>query len=119
MNLRQQIVSDRVEELAQKLKITADEAFMQLAYSLVTGNSVHTFDPNDVVDGGQDKQIDMICIDDDGEGGDIFVLQTKNSPSFSSNALVRLHNGLKWLFQRSRKELKTFVGSRTAWTERG
>jgi len=107
MNLRQQIVQDRVEALAQSLQIDPDAAFMRLGFSLVTGKSVHTFDPSDIVDGGQDKQMDIIAVEEDGEGADVFVLQTKNTTSFSSNALIQLHNGLRWLFQRSRKELDT------------
>lgn len=107
MNLRQQIIQDRVEAIAQALQIESDNAFMRLCFSLVTGRSVHAFDPADIADGGQDKQMDIIAIEEDGEGADVFVLQTKNTVSFSSNALIQLHNGLRWLFQRSRKELGT------------
>jgi len=107
MNLRQQIIHERVEALAQALKVDSDAAFMLLAFSLVTGKSVHTFDPSDMVDGGQDKQMDIIAMEEDGQGADVFILQTKNTTSFSSNALIQLHNGLRWLFQRSRKELET------------
>ena len=109
MNLRQQIIQDRVETLAQALSIDLDTAFMRLALSLVTGKSVHTFDPSDIVDGGQDKQMDVISIEEDVECARIYILQTKNSNSFSSNALVRLSGGLKWLFLRSRKELDTLA----------
>lgn len=107
MNLRQQIIQDRVEALAQALKIDSDNAFMRFAFSLVTGKSIHSFDPSDVVDGGQDKQMDIIAIDEDEGGADVFILQTKSTTSFSSNALIQLRNGLRWLFQRSRKELDT------------
>ncbi len=107
MNLRQQIIQDRIEALSQALQIEQDNAFMRLCFSLVTGNSVHTFDPSDIVDGGQDKQMDIVAVEEDGEGADVFVIQTKNTASFSSNALIQLHNGLRWLFQRSRKELDT------------
>lgn len=107
MNLRQQIIQDRIEALSQALQIEQDNAFMRLCFSLVTGNSVHTFDPSDIVDGGQDKQMDIVAVEEDGEGADVFVIQTKNTASFSSNALIQLHNGLRWLFQHSRKELDT------------
>ena len=105
MNLRQQIVYDRIEALARRLQIENDESFMRLAYSLITGKSIHAFDPTDIVDGGQDKQMDVISIEEDSEGADIYILQTKISTSFSSNALIQLYNGLRWLFQRPRKEL--------------
>lgn len=107
MNLRQQIIKDRTDALTHLLRVTDDEAFMRLAYSLVTSRSVHTFDLYDVVDGGQDKQMDILAIEQDGESADVYILQTKNTTSFSSNSLIQLANGLKWVFQRSRKELDT------------
>ncbi len=107
MNLRQQIIQDRVEALARALKVDSDNAFMRLAFSLITGKSIHSFDPSDVVDGGQDKQMDIIAVEESGEGADVFILQTKITASFSSNALIQLRNGLRWLFQRPRKELDT------------
>lgn len=108
MDLRQQIIQDRTDALATHLGISADLAFLRLTHSLITGKSVHLFDPGDLVDGGQDKQIDVISIEEDGQGGaDIYVLQTKNTGSFSSNALIQLHNGLRWLFEKARKDLDT------------
>lgn len=109
MNLRQQIIQDRSEALAARLKIDSDSAFMRLIHTLITGKSIHDFDPNDIVDGGQDKQMDLISIEEDGEGADLFVIQSKNSTSFSSNAIIQLHNGLRWLFERPRKELETLT----------
>lgn len=107
MNLRQQIIQDRVDALADQLHVASDQAFTRLAFSLVSGTSVHAFDPDVLVDGGQDKQIDVLSLEPWGETADVYILQTKNSPSFSSNALVQLANGLKWVFQRSRAELDT------------
>ena len=111
MNLRQQIVQNRIDSLADQLKIGADKAFMRLVHSLVTGKSIHAFDPNDVVDGGQDKQMDAISIEQVVDSADVYILQTKNTTSFSSNELIQLANGLKWMFQRSRKEAEK-IGQR-------
>jgi hypothetical protein len=69
MDLRQQIIQDRTDALAAHLGINADLAFLRLTHSLITGKSVHLFDPGDLVDGGQDKQIDVISIEEDGQGG--------------------------------------------------
>jgi non-homologous end joining protein Ku len=74
MNLRQQMIQDRAEALAGQLHIDIDAAFMRLVHSLVTGKSTHDFDPNDVVDGGQDKQIDLITIEEDDESTDVYVI---------------------------------------------
>ena len=109
MNLRQQIVSERIEALGKLLQIEDDAALMRLAHSLITGKSVHGFDLTDIVDGGQDKQMDVISIEEDSDSADIYILQTKNTDSFSSNALIQLHNGLRWLFQRQRKELDSLT----------
>jgi len=112
MGLRQQIIQDRTDALAAHLGINADLAFLRLTHSLITGKSVHVFDPGDLVDGGQDKQIDVISIEEDGQGGaDIYVLQTKSSGSFSSNALIQLHNGLRWLIEKQRKDLNTLTNN--------
>jgi hypothetical protein len=75
MNLRQQIIQDRAEALAGQLHLDIDTAFMRLVHSLVTGKSPHAFDPNDVVDGGQDKQMDLITIEEDDESTDVYVIQ--------------------------------------------
>jgi AIPR protein len=106
MNLRQQLVTDRVEGIADSLKISEDLAFLRLVHSLLVDQSVYSFDENDLVDGGQDKQIDVITIEQDTDEATIYILQAKNSDSFSSNALIQMGNGLDWIFNRSRSEIK-------------
>lgn len=109
MNLRQQIIHDKTDTIAGLLQVNQDDAFMRLTHSLVVGQSIHSFDTDDVVDGGQDKQLDVITIVEDGEGADVYVLQAKNTDSFSSNSLIQLHNGLRWLLEKPRKELDTLT----------
>lgn len=111
MNLRQQIIANRVDELASTLGIEVTEAFMRLGFSLVTGKSVHAFDPSDIVDGGQDKQMDVFAIEEQGDSADVFIVQTKYADSFSSNALIQLGNGLRWVFQRPRKDLDSLANT--------
>ena len=50
MNLRQQLISDRVDSLSKVLNLAPDQAFLRLAHSIVTGQSVHAFDKADLVD---------------------------------------------------------------------
>lgn len=107
MNLRQQLVEGRVEKVAADFSITNDEAFMRLMLSLVTDQSLYAFDENDLVDGGQDKQIDTISIQQDTDEATIYIIQAKNSDSFSSNALIQMSNGLDWIFNKSRTIVKT------------
>lgn len=111
MNLRQQIIANRVDELASTLGIEVTDAFMRLAFALVTGRSVHAFDLSDIVDGGQDKQMDVFAIVEQGDSADVFIVQTKYTDSFSSSALIQLGNGLRWVFQRPRKDLDSLTNT--------
>jgi len=107
INVRQQIIGDEVDRVAELLGISEDTAFLRFVHQLLTGRSLHAFDDDDVVDGGQDKQIDTITIDSDDSAADMWIVQAKNSPSFSSNALVQMGNGLRWLLEAPKKDLDT------------
>ena len=65
---------------------------------------MHDLQPEDIVDGGEDKQLDVLCFDEDPMSGvaEVLILQTKNTDSFSSTALTLLGNGLSWLFEKSK-----------------
>jgi len=107
VTLRQQIIQDHIEKTADILKIDGDLAFLRFTHSLITGISIHLFDLDDLVEGGQDKQIDVITIDEAVDRADVYILQTKYTDSFSSNALIQLRNGLNWLFGKARKDVMT------------
>lgn len=108
MEIRQQIVEDQIEKLNENLALEdPNKAFQIFAHSLFTDRSVHSYDPNDDVDGGQDKQIDNITIDEkDGEGV-IYITQAKNEESFSSNSLIQIRNGLNWVFNKRKSDIAT------------
>ena len=103
MDLRQQLIDEQVALSASELGLDADAAFLRFAHGLITGTSAHAVDPEDIVDAGGDKQIDAVTVEESDGETDIWITQSKNAPSFSSNALVQMGNGLKWLFLRSRK----------------
>jgi hypothetical protein len=107
MNLRQQIIQDHIDKTINLLNVDKDIAFLRFSHSLITGVSVHSFDLDDFVDGGQDKQIDIITIDEAGDRADVYILQVKNTASFSSNALIQMRNGLNWIFNKTRKDVLT------------
>ncbi|MCK4478077.1 AIPR family protein [Candidatus Bathyarchaeota archaeon] len=107
MNLRQQIIQDHIAKTTKLLNAEENLAFLRFAHSLITGISVHSFDLDDFVDGGQDKQIDIITIDEAGDRADVYILQVKNTDSFSSNALIQIRNGLNWVFNKTRKDVLT------------
>ncbi|MHB1938752.1 MAG: hypothetical protein ACYCOR_19540 [Acidobacteriaceae bacterium] len=109
MTLRQQLIEQRTEVLLQSLSIPIDKAFLRLSHSIVTGQSVHGFDPADLVDGGQDKQIDTITIDQDDEEATIYILSCKYTGGFSSNAIIQMRNGLDWTFNKPKADVQTLA----------
>ena len=111
MNLRQQIVSSNIDAVNSLLGTDQDVGFVRFAHSLVTDQSIHSFDPSDLVDGGQDKQIDVITIVDETDEAYLYILQVKNTKSFSSNTLIQMRNGLGWIFNKSRADIDTLANS--------
>ena len=107
MNIRQQIVQSNIEKTASHLELCDDDAFTRLAHSLISDQSLHSFEESDLVDGGQDKQIDLITIIDENDEAYIYILQVKNTQSFESNILIQMRNGLLWLFNKTRQDISS------------
>ncbi len=107
MNLKQQIVEQKIEETAVRLGLSENLAFLRFAHSLITGQSIHGFDEADLIDGGQDKQIDVISIETGNDEATVSILQCKNTESFSSNILIQMKNGLSWIFGKPRSDVAT------------
>jgi hypothetical protein len=107
MTLRQQLVADRVANLVTSIGIPQDQAFERLVHSLVPGQSVHSLDPADWVDGSQDKQIDLISIEEEDDEAEVFIISAKFTDGFSSNAIILMRNGLGWMLNRQRAEVAT------------
>jgi hypothetical protein len=109
MSLRQSIINDRLEELITSSGDEPDMAFMKFVYATINYGDYEDLQPEDVVDGGQDKQIDVLAIEEDSatDTANIIVLQTKNGDSFSSNMLTLMGNGLSWIFEKPRAEYHT------------
>jgi hypothetical protein len=105
MSLDEQIVRDKVAALSSQLAVEEDDAFLRYVHALITGDSVLNVDDSDIVDGGQDKQIDAITLAERDAGLQVFITQAKCSSSFGSNALIQLGNGLRWLFEEPRSTL--------------
>lgn len=107
MTLRQQFIADRVANLVTSMGIPQDQAFERLVHSLVTGQSIHALDPADWIDGSQDKQIDLISIEEEEDAAEIFIISAKFTDSFSSNAIILMRNGLSWMLKKPRNEVAT------------
>lgn len=106
MTLRQQIVEAHIEKTMTKLGLPADQSFLIFAHSVFTDKSIHSFNPNDNVDGGQDKQLDAITIEDSNDEATIYITQIKNEETFSSNCIIQIRNGLQWLFEKRMTDIE-------------
>ena len=106
MPLRKSIINDRLEECVQSSGDKPDSAFTKLTHSIIQDCDYDDLQPEDWVEGGEDKQMDVLSIDEDPITGvaDVLILQTKNTDSFSSSALTLLGNGLSWVFEKSKAQ---------------
>lgn len=110
MDIRQQIVDDQAERVNQHLNLDdLDKAFQIFAHTLFCDQSIHSFDNNDDVDGGQDKQIDCITVEENQGEGIIYITQSKNESSFSSNTIIKIRNGLSWVFKKRRADIDSLA----------
>ena len=112
MNTRQSIKNleicrtwllEELEDIKTEYGYSAqDDAFQALVVSLLFNVDYDAIEPEEIVDGGRDKQIDIIRIDEDDARGiaTISIVQAKATSGFSSNTLIQMRNGLDWIFQR-------------------
>ena len=107
LTLRQQLVQAKTDDAAGHLKLNADDAFMRVVYSAVVNRSVTDVQPGDLVDGGQDKQIDVVSIVEMDDEAVVHILGIKNEKSFQSNILIQMRNGLDWIFGKSMSDVKS------------
>jgi hypothetical protein len=67
IKIRQTWIDEEKDKCANELRESKDTAFLFFIASLLLDCSLEDIDAEDVVDGGQDKQIDFIHIEDDQE----------------------------------------------------
>ena len=110
IKIRQNWITEETERCTKDLGVKKkDVGFLFLVGSLLLDCSPDDIDAEDIVEGGQDKQIDLIHIEDDQDKGhaDITILQSKNSKrGFSSNGVIKIRNGLDWIFERPKSKVK-------------
>jgi hypothetical protein len=109
MPLRKSIIDDRLDECLESSGDDPDVAFTKLVHSIIQNCDYDDLQPEDLVDGGEDKQMDVLSLDEDSVSGlaDVLIVQAKNSDSFSSSALTLLGNGLSWVFEKSKAQYQT------------
>jgi hypothetical protein len=110
--MRKQIIEDFIEKTSLTLNHKPDKAFEVFAHTLFIDKSIHSYNPNDNVDGGQDKQIDLISLEEEGNEAVIYITQIKNEDSFKSNAIIQIKNGLDWVFNKKRSDVNTLINKK-------
>ena len=113
IKIRQNWIEEEAERCGKELGESPDTGFLYLVSSLLLDCAPADIEAEDIVDGGQDKQIDVIHIEDDREKGhaDITIVQAKKADGFSSNIAIQIRNGLDWVFERPKAELKGLKNS--------
>ena len=105
--IRQTWVEEQTDRYAKELKETEDDAFLYFAASILLACAPSDIEPEDIVDGRQDKQIDFIHVEDNQEKGEaeITIIQSKNTRGFGSNVVIQIRNGLSWVFERPKQQV--------------
>lgn len=108
IKIRQGWVEEETLKVADELNLNSSDGFLYFSGSLVLSCNPDEIEQSDIVDGAEDKQIDLIHIEDDESKGCAFIalLQCKNTTGFSSTNLIQIKNGLDWIFERSKSEIQ-------------
>ncbi|WP_200342553.1 hypothetical protein [Rhodovibrio sodomensis] len=86
---------------------------MHWAYSLYFEPEDDEVPADELIDGAQEKHVDIIHIEDHPEDSHakIYIIQTKNTKGFSSNSLILINNGLRWIFEKPKSEYENLKNS--------
>lgn len=97
--LQRAIVREKIDHIAESHGLPPDQAHLRLVFALTTGESYGDLDPEDIVDGGGDRQLDIVTIDDSSDDHlvTVTVIQASVAESMSSNKLQLMGGGLDWL----------------------
>lgn len=114
VKIRQSWIEDETLKVEKAMGHDRDTSFLYLASSLILECQPEDIDPADIVDGGFDKQIDLINVADDQDRGvaTISIVQAKNQIGFESNIAIQIRNGLDWIFEPPRFEVEKLKNTR-------
>ena len=76
IKIRQTWIEEEAEHWAKELGESSDTGFLYLASSLLLDCTPMDIEEEDIVDGGQDKQIDLIHIEDNPEKGHADIMRS-------------------------------------------
>ncbi len=100
LRLYKSTIEDRIEYLKPSYSNT-HETFLRLIFYLVTGHSYDDLEPEDIIDGHGEYQIDALHIDtgNSEEFVTVTLIQVTYSNSLSSTKLIKMHAGLDYLLR--------------------
>lgn len=98
-------INVKLGKLAKSLLVSNPEAFAYLCLALVLDMDENNIDDDIIIDGEGDKQVDAISITQTGNKKIIDLVQIKKESGFSSNVVIQIENGLKWIFQKSPRDV--------------
>lgn len=101
-----QILKTKIQNYASEKMISEDEAFMNMINELFIDKDDEDIQDN-IVDGSQDKQIDIIQIDKYPEDDALIIriIQVKKERGFSSDQMIKIRNGVDWIFKKGINDL--------------
>ena len=106
MSIRLRIIEEQIEHYSEVSGDEKDTAFLKFVCTLLQGTAYDDLEPEEIVDGLDEKQIDIVSIEEDSSIGavDVLIVQAKNQESFPTNHLTLMGNGLSWLFEKPKAE---------------
>ncbi len=108
LNLYKSTIEDRVNKIAESFDGDTHVAFLRLIFYLVTGHGYDELEPEDMVDGHGEYQIDCLHIDTSSDSRAVVtIIQATFSESLSSTRLIKLHTGLDYLFEQPKAKYAT------------
>ncbi len=100
LHLYRSTIEDRIEKIKEENGKNTHESFLKFIFYLVTGKNFLELEPEDIIDGSGEYQIDALHIDTSSEEQSIVtVLQVTFSDSLSSSKLITLGTGLDYLLR--------------------
>lgn len=112
LKLYQSTIEDRIEKIKLDYNNDSHESFLRFIFYLVTGNGHKDLEPEDIIDGSGEYQIDALHIDTTNEEQSIVtVIQVTYSDSLSSSKIITLATGLDYLLRQPKSMYSSLSNS--------
>lgn len=114
--LERTLLIDKTTSLSEEFGEDESKSFLRLVHSLTTDQGTDALLDEDITDGGDDYEMDVIAIDEQGDGtrNVVTIIAGSRSPSHSTTELQRLSSGLDYLFIQDRASYSRMPNRRLA-----